>query len=152
MRIFITTCLFLIALSLTAQDSISFEYNAAGGRISKKVIRMTTLAPAQQDVEEEEEPVEAPTEIEEVYNDHLAEAEIRIYPNPTKGLLFVNIDNIPADSRAQIMLFNMSGRQLLTTEIVSSPTEIDITNHPNGVYIMRIIIGDKLTEWKIIKN
>ncbi|MDL2222956.1 T9SS type A sorting domain-containing protein [Bacteroidales bacterium OttesenSCG-928-M11] len=147
MKTFFISLLLLVSWSLFAQDSITFEYNPAGGRIARKVIKMTTLAP----VQEEEDLQETPTEIEEIFNDQLAEAEIRIYPNPTKGLLFVTIDNIPANSRAQIVLFSLSGRQLLIKEAMSS-NEIDITNQPNGVYIMRIIIGDQLTEWKIIKN
>ncbi len=124
-----------------AQSTVSFGYDAAGNRINR-VIVLNQLRSAQ-----EEETVE-----EIFYSEVLKDLEIRIYPNPTEGLLKVDIQNLPEQQTADIFLYNLSGKLLITKKGVSESTDIDLTGHPAGTYLMKIIAGEQHTEWKIIKK
>ena len=135
---FATVCLPL----LHSQNTVSYGYDAAGNRISR-VIEMNFLksAPAPQ----EEQPVA-------VYSEMLSDIELKIYPNPTDGLLKVEIRNLPEDQTADIQIYNLSGKQISTHRGISDYTTIDISAQPQGIYLMKIVAGEYRTEWKIIKK
>ncbi len=61
------------------------------------------------------------------------EKELTLYPNPSKELLFMEIEN-PILSRIQI--FNSQGRLLWDKEEV--PSSIDVSALPNGAYFLKI--------------
>ncbi len=133
--------LLFISTEISKTQSVSFGYDAAGNRINR-VIVLNQLRSAQ-----EEEPVE-----EIFYSEVLKDLEIRIYPNPTEGLLKVDILNLPEQQTADIFLYNLSGKLLITKKGVSGSTDIDLTGYPAGTYLMKIIAGEQHTEWKIIKK
>jgi len=143
--IFLLGMLFL-AVSCFSQNRVEFGYDLAGNRVSRTIIMTLSFAsqnPQQQEEEEEEEPA--------IYTDVLAEAQIDIYPNPTEGLLRVDIRNLPEGKKADVVLFNLSGKKIISKQTDFS-TEIDITDQPTGVYILKIIVGEEQTDWKIIKK
>ncbi|MDL2323155.1 T9SS type A sorting domain-containing protein [Bacteroidales bacterium OttesenSCG-928-A17] len=132
----ITTC------GLFSQTTVRFTYDKAGNRTSR-VIDMSQLRSSDSIEETEEEPV--------IFEDRIAETSIKIYPNPTEGMLKIEIYNLPAEEKANIHLYDLSGNRILSKES-DSVTDIDITRQPAGVYVMVIVLGDKRTEWKIIKK
>lgn len=87
----------------------------------------------------------------EVFNDILDNKEIKIYPNPTKGLLTVDIPLGESD-RARISIFDMQGRGLMDFNNAGTSTDIDLSGQPAGIYLMRIFINNKPSTWKIIKQ
>jgi hypothetical protein len=123
-----------------AQDKVSYSYDAAGNRISR-IIVMGELRADEPEVQEEET----------AYSEMLSELLIKIYPNPTRGLIRIEIQNLPVGETANITLYELSGK-LITMKQTSESTEIDITGQPAGIYLMKIIAGEKQTEWKIIKK
>ncbi len=125
---------------LKAQSSVSFGYDNAGNRVSRVIV--LGLRSAQ----------EEDTSIEAVYSEVLQKIEIRIYPNPTEGLLKVDIQNLPEKQTASIHVYNLSGRLLLTKKGISGITDIDLSEYPAGTYLLKIIAGEEQTEWKIIKK
>ncbi len=63
--------------------------------------------------------------------------EINIYPNPTKGIININLsENVSFNIR----LYNMMGEQTLE---VSNQDLIDLSNQPSGIYLMHIEMGHK---------
>jgi len=87
MKIF-KTLLFILFMSicslLHSQNKVNFGYDNAGNRISRTI---SLLKSAPTSDSEEEPPV--------VYSEMLSDIEIKIYPNPTDGLLKVEIRNLP---------------------------------------------------------
>ncbi len=122
------------------QTKVTFGYDAAGNRISRTiVISQLKSAPA-------------PEEHTTVYSEMLSGIKLNIYPNPTDGILKVEILNLPDKQTADIMLYNLSGQLIFTKKGIEESTEIDISNQQAGTYLMKIVAGEYQTEWKIIKK
>ncbi|GHU71828.1 hypothetical protein FACS189413_14040 [Bacteroidia bacterium] len=136
---FLTSGLFIS--DLPAQDSVSFTYDLAGNRISRIIVFDTSYAPAMHDDDEAT-----------AYTEVLSEITIHIYPNPTEGLLRINIENAPSGETVQIAVFDSSGQLVLKKERQPAITEIDLGGQPAGIYLLKIQTGEKATEWKIIKK
>ena len=83
-----------------------------------------------------------------------AESELKtlIYPNPTKGVLKIEIVNLPLDSKTEARLYDLSGTELIVRKNFENYYEMDINRLKDGIYILRVVINDVATDWKIIKN
>ncbi|WP_178989217.1 YCF48-related protein [Winogradskyella schleiferi] len=71
--------------------------------------------------------------------------KLTIYPNPTKRVLNINID----ESIDEILIYDLTGKQLLTKE--NSKT-IDVSNLRNGIYIVKIYSNNSIISKHFIKN
>ena len=88
----------------------------------------------------------------EYFSEMLSEKNIRIYPNPTKGKLKIEIANYDNSDRCIIRIVNASGQQILSTQSTSRWIELDISSRANGIYILYISLNKKESTWKIIKK
>ena len=61
---------------------------------------------------------------------------IAVYPNPTNGRLNIQSDNTRL---AQVQVFDLFGKLLLTEEPNDNHTSLNLSNLANGVYIVRMI-------------
>jgi hypothetical protein len=129
-------------LMLDAQNKVTYGYDAAGNRISRTIV---IIRSSSDDVVEEEEE-------EAVYSEMLSDIELKIYPNPTTGLLKVEIYNLPKGRTANIWMYDLSGKLINSFKKVSDFVTIDISAQPEGMYLMKIAAGEYQTEWKIIKK
>jgi hypothetical protein len=71
-------------------------------------------------------------------------ANVTIYPNPTKGR--INIENV---SNANIYITNVLGTVIASKENVSGSTGFDLSNVANGIYLVKIVSGNKVITKKI---
>ena len=79
------------------------------------------------------------------------DAEISIYPNPTKGKL--TIDFMGKATTAEIALFNLQGNKILETKCIDQlKGEMDISMLRFGMYVVIIKTGDGVFTRKIIKT
>lgn len=136
-RILLFSFLLTCALLLKAQSKISFTYDASGNR-TERVIVLTKSAVA----------------TPEVITDKSDELhEIKIYPNPTKGQIKLEISNSEKIKSCTITINTMSNGKLVMRKKATLPiTDIDISTQQSGIYIMVIEIDGNYTSWKIIKN
>lgn len=125
----------------TTISPIKFTYDGSGNRI-ERVINMTKSATA---LENNDLPITTIT-------DRVKDREIRIYPNPTKGNLKVEVLDFDKIKNATLNLLNMQGQSVMKTKMVTNLADLDISNRPNGIYILQIIIDGKASTWKIIKE
>jgi len=126
-----------------AQNIVSYAYDNAGNRISRKIVLLSsnpthvkkdTIVPA---------PVE----------EQLGARKITVYPNPTKGALTVEIAGGNDKDEIQIVLISAQGIQLKALKAADTgTTPVDMHLYPSGWYILRVKAGDKVTEFKIIKQ
>ncbi len=73
--------------------------------------------------------------INDIENDELS---LKIYPNPTKGILYVEKQN--NNTNTKISLMSIDGKQMIQTILASgnSRVEIDVSQYPKGNYWVRI--------------
>lgn len=130
----------LISLLGNAQPTIEYDYDDNGNRISRTVITLkganVTTGPEAQAPE--------PT------IDKIGFQEARIYPNPTKGLLRVELPSLETQDGI-IRVFDSHGK-LIREKQASQTNQVELSNHPSGFYFMQVIIGREKKEWKIIKE
>ncbi len=94
----------------------------------------------------------------QTFEDVIDKTDITIYPNPTKGQMVVKVEKLPSAARpaegvkSGIQLFDLQGRLVFETFKLSTYTNVDITHAGAGTYVMRISVGGKTTEWKVVKN
>lgn len=73
--------------------------------------------------------------------------EIAIAPNPSTGKFFVQI---PTDM--QVEVYNNLGQLLVSQKMSLGINMVDISNKSAGVYLLKVIDGDKVSIYKIVKK
>lgn len=63
-----------------------------------------------------------------------SEKGIVAYPNPTTGLLNINMK----DSKASIKVYNLSGELVFSSENVSGYYSVDLSGQSNGLYLLKV--------------
>ena len=135
--------LFLFSFSMTSMaQEVSYAYDNAGNRISRKIV------PLNSNPTHAKKTVDDPPPVEE----QLGERKIAIYPNPTKGALAVEITGGNDKDLLRIVLLSAQGIQLQNLKAEIGKTPVDMHLYPSGWYILRIQAGEKVTEFKIIKQ
>jgi len=132
------------ALSQTTHYHYRFSYDSSGNR-EKRIFIGTVLKNAS---------IESSTTFneEKPLIDNAGFGDIKIYPNPTKGNLVVEIPDLDLKT-VRIMVFNLQGKQLVIKNISpNSRTLLNMQNLSSGMYVLKIIAEQKSSEWKIIKE
>ena len=150
-RYYLLILLSEIALSMFSQERrIEYTYDAAGNRLTRTIYMSSPLRSAT--VAVDEEPEEEPLPQEKIYSDHLNQTNIFIYPNPTKGLLRVEINDNVENKPVSLQMYDMNGRVLQQESNVVSSVTLDLSNQPAGTYILKLTSDTEKKEWKIIKK
>lgn len=140
-----TTLLLLLLLALFSSDTyaqhIKYTYDSAGNRKKrqKEIVVQTRGA-----LSDGEEP--------SVYEEELSETKVTIYPNPTKGMLKVDISGVQKFEESRISLYDLTGKLLQQWAGISQSNAIDLSDRTPGMYIMQIAYNGKVSTWKIIKE
>ncbi|MBI5219481.1 MAG: T9SS type A sorting domain-containing protein [Bacteroidia bacterium] len=80
---------------------------------------------------------------------------VSIYPNPTKGILAVEVTNTGRSTGSLsglIEIVDLNGKQHYINKNFAGRDEINFSYEAAGVYFLRIEIDGKKEEWKIIKQ
>ena len=132
---------FLIVCQLIAQNKICFSsYDGSGNRQTRAYCAKSTAA------------LLDTASITQPITESLGEVQIAIFPNPTKGLFTVQVTNLPTDASGEIALCDLTGKQLVVQKTIQESNIIDLSMRPTGVYVLRIRAGDKVSEWKVVKE
>ena len=75
-----------------------------------------------------------------------------IYPNPTKNILNLKVENSSFSKEDRLQIFSISGIQLYSLSIISQLNTIDLTTFPEGIYIFKITINGIQETFKIMKE
>ncbi len=70
------------------------------------------------------------------------------YPNPTTGLLYLKaIDNIN-----NVSIYNLLGQKVITKEVQSMNTQIDLSGLTSSIYLMQVEVNGQTGTYKIVKE
>ena len=142
-KIILFLCALMYTGSFFAQSSstIEFLYDAAGNRISRSipVVQLRSYQSSQK--------TEVVTSKEKIldYN-------ISVYPNPTVGEVNLSINGKAIDDKTELSVYNTSGSQVCSVKVTGETTRIDLSNSPNGIYLLRLSIAGQIISWKVIKK
>ncbi|MEI7726449.1 MAG: YCF48-related protein [Bacteroidota bacterium] len=77
----------------------------------------------------------------------------RVYPNPTTGKFTLELNTELNDVEATVRIYGMLGEEVLQENLAGSrKTEFSLSERPNGIYIIRVMMGDKMGTAKVIKQ
>ncbi|MCF8247173.1 MAG: T9SS type A sorting domain-containing protein [Saprospiraceae bacterium] len=65
--------------------------------------------------------------------------KISIYPNPATNYISVNKD----ENLKEISIYNLVGRKLKTFEEIEKDEHYDVSDLPNGMYLVQVIDNNK---------
>lgn len=132
----------IVSGGLHAQ-TVSYSYDQAGNRISRTIVLNSPPDKAKRNTE---------TTDSVVVKDILGKLEVKIFPNPTKGALGVELTGINPDIITRISVYGGQGAQLYNAVAIEGLNPLDFSKYPEGWYILRIEAGTERKEYKIIKQ
>lgn len=133
----------LLPVVSSAQDRIGYSYDASGNRVKREIVMPVPKAMAKQQNFSSDN---------QSFSDMLRDHSIKIYPNPTKGALRICISGLKGTDKCSLEVYTTQGMQILAEKLKTDNTDINISNQPNGVYLLQITINGKSTTWKIVKK
>lgn len=150
LRLILIVCITTFASRLDGQVVIHFDYDNSGNRTGRQLTANPVKSGSY------EFPVKDSGDIpdNEIKEDQEKLEEIRpvIYPNPNNGILKIEGLSIPSGMEANIWLYDLSGVALISKNESGNTFDLNINHLADGLYILRIRIGEKLFDWKIIKK
>ncbi len=77
----------------------------------------------------------------------------KIYPNPTASSFTLELLKADAEATITVSIFSMIGEKLMQTDLpAQSLYEFNLSNHPKGIYIIRVVTGYEMGVEKLIKH
>ena len=133
----------LLPVVSSAQGKIGYTYDASGNRVKQKIIMLVSKAIAKQQNFSSDN---------QSFSDMLHDLYIKIFPNPTTGALRICIFGLKGTDKCSLEVYTIQGMQILAEKVKTDNTDINISNQPNGAYLLQITINGKSTTWKIVKK
>lgn len=142
---FLVFTLFTSCFFVNTNAQVSYSYDNNGNRTAKVIVLNTLKS-------DEAVPSEAYDDGISVFEEIIGESSITIYPNPTKGRLRVDIHKESPIDNGFLEIFANTGKSVFKTTTILESNQIDLSNQPQGIYVMRINVDGEITTWKIIKE
>ena len=73
-----------------------------------------------------------------------------VFPSPTSGL--VTVDSYTGSTLRTIQVFDIDGRIVSTVKTPGNRAQIDLSNNPSGLYLLKMIYDNRTIERKVIKE
>ncbi len=77
--------------------------------------------------------------------------KVKIYPNPTNGMLNVSISSFGNCGYADIYIVDGSGNIISTQKTSSALTTVNLSSYNQGMYYLRAVMCDQQYTCKIVK-
>ena len=78
-----------------------------------------------------------------IYSDkfNITQNIITIYPNPTKGIVYIQSDN---NISFRIELTNLLGENIFISDVVICNVKVDLTDYVKGIYFIKVYDNNEL--------
>ena len=137
MKSILPIVIMIFSVSAYSQNKISYQYDAAGNRISREILFSQTQMAKKQN---------------KINTDMLGKHKITISPNPTEDLLRVELLDGDVAVDGEAIVYSANGNLVASAPLKSSVTELNIGSCPSGIYLLQIKQGNSKLVWKIIKK
>lgn len=136
-------CIFYYFSDLMAQHKIGYAYDAAGNRVRREIVMNNPRFASMSTLE--------PSDIQ-TFTERLGECTIELLSNPSEGVLRLRINEWREDYRCSVGVYSLHGKQISSSLMDSDSMVLDLSSQPAGTYLIKIILNDQTTTWKIIKK
>jgi hypothetical protein len=136
---------------LFAPQSIKYSYDVSGNRTNRSIV-ISKSANVFTETDSTGFNFFDINNSGEKFEDDLGDKKVVILPNPTKGQLLVEVQGYEEENNSALYLYNLSGKLLICKIPANSTLPLDLSGFPSGIYILKVKLGDKNSEWKIIKE
>lgn len=150
LRLILIVCITTFASKLNGQFVMHFDYDNSGNRTGRQLTANPVKSGSIEFPAKDSGDI-PDTEIKEG-QEKLEEIRPVIYPNPNNGILKIEGLSIPSGMEVNIWLYDLSGVALISKNESRNSFDLNINHLADGLYILRIRIGEKLFDWKIIKR
>ena len=141
-------------------QSVKYRYDTSGNRTKRELITVrnmtspSSLKSSTEDVTKDDWDIATAVFTEPAVSSEetMEQLKVKIYPNPTQGKLQVDITGGIIPEKSLLILYTSSGSVIKQQNSISATNVMDISAYPAGIYILRIILGEEASVWKIIKE
>ncbi len=130
-----------IVICLSAQDiKYLFTYDNAGNRLGASItLKSAKLSALDSTLNEE-------------YNTQFKDLKIKLYPNPTKGLIQIEIPQYNSDMDIDVYLIDSSGKNLYFDKKISAQCQLNLSEFSAGIYFLKLVYKKESRVLKVIKQ
>jgi hypothetical protein len=75
---------------------------------------------------------------------------MKIYPNPVRNTL--TVETLPSVGNSTLSVINVNGQELLKQQVVSTKTQLDVSNLATGIYTIRLLNNNSVEIKKFVKE
>lgn len=134
---FLLTVLFA-SLLLNAQNRVKFAYDQAGNRVKREIVITRAHSPQKS------------TSKDKSYYDNIGEHTVKISYN--NGVIKVMALQMLSTDEGDIAVYSINGSKVFNSTFSSAETLVDISDKPQGVYILKVTINGVDSTWKVTKK
>ena len=140
-KVYIFITIVSLSTMLIAQKTFEYAYDNAGNRILRHTVELRSM---QSFNHNDSSTIQESTA--------LGEMKITVMPNPTAGKLQISITNLPDNAIGGIIVWDLQSKEILRQEGIFVNNTLDLGVQPKGIYLMQIRVGNKKSEWKVVKE
>jgi hypothetical protein len=129
-----------------AQTTIYYKYDAGGKRALRYIVLDATKS-AKVDSTKNNQSAN-----EQKFEETIEDSKITIYPNPTQGELKIDISGFDFTNGSSVNIYNAKGALMDTKTKLINSNQMDLSGYAPGIYLLKIKLGDKVSEWKVFKK
>ena len=129
------------ALQGETQNTVTYTYDQAGNRLSRTIIFAPMNAKRNHQSTDNV-----------VLKETLGERTIKVFPNPTRGALGIEIQGGDPKHEIRLMIYSGAGAVLYNQPATEGLNPIDMTQYTQGWYVLRVVAGTEKIEYKIVKE
>jgi large repetitive protein len=85
----------------------------------------------------------------------VSQATMEIYPNPTEGLVMIQLAGVDENSQAWLSVYDLAGKQLTTldwSKYINTNHTLDLSAYPAGMYLVQVMTGSEVMTEKVVKQ
>lgn len=141
--------LFIPLYVLFSQTVVNFAYDNSGNRIYRGIIKIESKKSGHIT---DTTSFSGESQEQKVLEENQGKLQIKIYPNPTRGQIRVEILGLDPSKTSSMKLYNLKGLVVAAKANLTGNDIVDLSGSPVGAYVLKIQIEDNVFEWKILKE
>lgn len=127
-----------------AQDLGMCTYDAAGNRLSRFTYILDRGRHSQQMAERDGKV--------DMTNERLGNHTIHVSYHSSTCTLAIEVLGLENPDNCFVFVYSLTGQTVYGQNVTTSPTELDLSDISNGVYLIRLSLNGENRCWKIIKK